>query len=160
VVVDVTRAYYFGSAFNVEMEIVLPGAMSVCESHDIALALQHRIEESDLVERAFVHVSKPSLSVRLSVWLGHLSLWVLPSDHCCVVLIDSSFFCAAICHCCYYNNYHCCHSLLPLRVLACRSIMQSETASSTRLSGTCMREGPAHPPRSWKTPRARAADTS
>ena len=55
--VDVTRAYHFGSAFNVEMEIILPGNMSVCESHDIALALQHRIEESDLVERAFVHVS-------------------------------------------------------------------------------------------------------
>lgn len=53
---DVTRAYHFGSAFNVEMEIILPGGMSVCESHDIALALQHRIEESDLVERAFVHV--------------------------------------------------------------------------------------------------------
>lgn len=54
--VDVTRAYHFGSAFNVEMEIILPGAMSVRESHDIALALQHRIEESHEVERAFVHV--------------------------------------------------------------------------------------------------------
>lgn len=41
---------------NVEMEIVLPGAMTVRESHDIALALQHKIEGLDEVERAFVHV--------------------------------------------------------------------------------------------------------
>lgn len=38
------------------MEIVLPGNMTVMESHDIALALQHRIEFLDDVERAFVHV--------------------------------------------------------------------------------------------------------
>lgn len=38
------------------MEIVLPGNMTVIESHDIALALQHRIEGLDDVERAFVHV--------------------------------------------------------------------------------------------------------
>jgi divalent metal cation (Fe/Co/Zn/Cd) transporter len=54
--VDVTRAYHFGSRFNVEMEIVLPGDMTVVESHDIALALQHKIEELEEVERAFVHV--------------------------------------------------------------------------------------------------------
>lgn len=41
---------------NVEMEIVLPGDMTVRESHDIALALQHKIEGLDEVERAFVHV--------------------------------------------------------------------------------------------------------
>jgi divalent metal cation (Fe/Co/Zn/Cd) transporter len=58
IVVDVTRAYHFGAAFNVEMEIVLPATMTVMESHDIALALQHRIEERDMVERAFVHVSE------------------------------------------------------------------------------------------------------
>lgn len=55
--VDVIRAYHYGAAFNVEMEIILPADMSVRESHDIALALQHRIEEFDNVERAFVHVS-------------------------------------------------------------------------------------------------------
>ena len=54
--VDCTRAYHFGSRFNVEMEIVLPGDMTVAESHDIALALQHKIEELEEVERAFVHV--------------------------------------------------------------------------------------------------------
>jgi len=41
---------------NVEMEIVLPGDMTVRESHDIALALQHKIEGLEEVERAFVHV--------------------------------------------------------------------------------------------------------
>ncbi len=41
---------------NVEMEIVLPGNMTVMESHDIALALQHKIEGLPDVERAFVHV--------------------------------------------------------------------------------------------------------
>jgi hypothetical protein len=42
---------------NVEMEIVLPGTMTVMESHDIALALQHKLEGLEEVERAFVHVS-------------------------------------------------------------------------------------------------------
>ena len=54
--VDCTRAYYFGARFNVEMEIVLPGDMTVAVSHDIALALQHKIEALKDVERAFVHV--------------------------------------------------------------------------------------------------------
>jgi divalent metal cation (Fe/Co/Zn/Cd) transporter len=45
-------------ADNVEMEIVLPGTMTVMESHDIALALQHKIESLEDVERAFVHVSQ------------------------------------------------------------------------------------------------------
>jgi cation diffusion facilitator family transporter len=54
--VDVTRAYHFGARYNVEMEVVLPGSMTVMESHDIALALQHKIEELADVERAFVHV--------------------------------------------------------------------------------------------------------
>ena len=41
---------------NVEMEIVLPGSMTVVEYHDIALALQHKIEAMVDMERAFVHV--------------------------------------------------------------------------------------------------------
>lgn len=44
------------ASVNVEMEIVLPGNMTVIESHDIALALQHKIEGFEEVERAFVHV--------------------------------------------------------------------------------------------------------
>jgi hypothetical protein len=39
------------SSDNVEMEIVLPGLMNVMESHDIALALQHKIEAIVDVER-------------------------------------------------------------------------------------------------------------
>eukprot|EP01032_Pedospumella_encystans_P013588 gene13588-15635_t len=54
--VDVTRVYHFGARYNVEMEIVLPGDMTVRESHDIALELQHKIEGLEEVERAFVHV--------------------------------------------------------------------------------------------------------
>lgn len=38
------------------MEIVLPPNMTVRESHEIALALQHKLEKLDDVERAFVHV--------------------------------------------------------------------------------------------------------
>jgi cation diffusion facilitator family transporter len=53
---DCIRAYHFGARYNVEVEIVLPGKMTVAESHDIALALQHKIESMDDVERAFVHV--------------------------------------------------------------------------------------------------------
>lgn len=56
IIVDVTRAYHYGARYNVEMEIVLPGDMTVIESHDIALALQHKIESLSDVERAFVHV--------------------------------------------------------------------------------------------------------
>lgn len=37
------RAYHFGPRFHIEMEVVLPQAMSVRESHDIALALQHKV---------------------------------------------------------------------------------------------------------------------
>ena len=54
--VDCTRAYHFGARYVVEMEIVLPATMLVCESHDIALALQHKLEALEDVERAHVHV--------------------------------------------------------------------------------------------------------
>jgi len=56
--VDCIRAYHFGARFNVELEIVLPRDMTVQESHDLSLELQHKIEamEGDRVERAFVHV--------------------------------------------------------------------------------------------------------
>ncbi|PRW57612.1 CDF membrane isoform A [Chlorella sorokiniana] len=54
--VDVVRCYHFGPRYNVEMEVVLPGAMTVAESHDIALDLQHKLEALEDVERAFVHV--------------------------------------------------------------------------------------------------------
>ena len=37
------------------MEVVMPSRMTVQESHDIALVLQHKVESFDEVERAFVH---------------------------------------------------------------------------------------------------------
>jgi divalent metal cation (Fe/Co/Zn/Cd) transporter len=39
-----------------QVEVILPARMSVRESHDIALQLQHKVESFDEVERAFVHV--------------------------------------------------------------------------------------------------------
>ncbi|KAK9828197.1 hypothetical protein WJX74_002590 [Apatococcus lobatus] len=54
--VDCIRAYHFGSRFIVELEVLLPPQMTVEESHDIALFLQHKVEAFDEVERAFVHV--------------------------------------------------------------------------------------------------------
>ena len=37
------RAYHFGARFIVEMEVVMPAEMTVRESHDIALQLQHKV---------------------------------------------------------------------------------------------------------------------
>jgi cation diffusion facilitator family transporter len=54
--VDALRIYHFGARYNVELEIVLPGNMTVQESHDLAAGLQRKIEMLDDVERAFVHV--------------------------------------------------------------------------------------------------------
>lgn len=39
---DELRAYHFGQRYLVELEVILPAAMSVQESHDIALGLQHK----------------------------------------------------------------------------------------------------------------------
>ena len=41
--VDCIRAYHFGSRFIVELEVLLPPKMTVEESHDIALFLQHKV---------------------------------------------------------------------------------------------------------------------
>lgn len=66
IVVDVTRAYHFGKSYIVETEIILPELMTVKESHDIALELQHKIELNEMVERAFVHVrNSSSLTLRI-----------------------------------------------------------------------------------------------
>jgi len=53
---DIVRAYHFGSNYLVELEVVVPGDMSVKMAHDIALQLQFKVEKLDEVERAFVHV--------------------------------------------------------------------------------------------------------
>jgi len=78
--VDITRAYHFGARYNVEIEIILPGDMSVRESHDIALELQHKVRQGS------------GGSVTLSKWLKHhhlmlAKLWV----ECCPWAKDSTF---------------------------------------------------------------------
>lgn len=54
--VDVVRAYHFGKCYLVEVEVALPGTMTVVDAHDISLDLQKKIERLENVERAFVHV--------------------------------------------------------------------------------------------------------
>lgn len=51
--------------FLVEIEIILPAQMTVQESHDIALLLQHKVEALPDVERGEV-VLRKSLRVRLA----------------------------------------------------------------------------------------------
>jgi divalent metal cation (Fe/Co/Zn/Cd) transporter len=41
--------------YLVEVEVVLPADMSLADSHDISLELQHKVEALEQVERAFVH---------------------------------------------------------------------------------------------------------
>ena len=53
--VDTVRAYHFGVHYLVEVDIVLPEDMPLQESHDIGESLQHRLEQLEDVERAFVH---------------------------------------------------------------------------------------------------------
>ncbi len=49
--VDCIRAYHFGSRFIVELEVLLPPKMTVEESHDIALFLQHKVRPEFLDKR-------------------------------------------------------------------------------------------------------------
>lgn len=53
--VDTVRAFHFGPLYLVEVDIVLPEDMPLRISHDIAESLQHRLEELEDIERAFVH---------------------------------------------------------------------------------------------------------
>jgi len=54
--VDTVRAYHFGEAFLVEVDIVLDGDMPLRETHDIGESLQMVLEDFEEVERAFVHI--------------------------------------------------------------------------------------------------------
>lgn len=54
--IDTVRAYTFGVNYFVEVDIVLPGDMSLSEAHNIGEALQEKLENLPEVERAFVHV--------------------------------------------------------------------------------------------------------
>ncbi|KAJ0979427.1 hypothetical protein J5N97_014901 [Dioscorea zingiberensis] len=54
--IDTVRAYTFGSHYFVEVDIVLPSEMPLCEAHDIGEALQEKLESLPDIERAFVHL--------------------------------------------------------------------------------------------------------
>ncbi|KAK3720259.1 hypothetical protein RRG08_007881 [Elysia crispata] len=54
--IDTVRAFYFGSKFLVEVDIVLSETTVLSESHDIGEKLQQKLESLPRVERAFVHV--------------------------------------------------------------------------------------------------------
>jgi len=54
--VDTCRAYHFGERFLVEVEVVMHEETNLRDSHDCGIALQHKIERLEEVERAFVHV--------------------------------------------------------------------------------------------------------
>lgn len=47
--VDRITAYHHGAHFVVEVEVVLPASMTVRESHDVALSLQHKVRAACLV---------------------------------------------------------------------------------------------------------------
>ncbi|CAF4198054.1 unnamed protein product, partial [Rotaria magnacalcarata] len=54
--IDTVRAFYFGTSFLVEVDIVLREDMMLKQAHDIGESLQKKIEELPEVERAFVHL--------------------------------------------------------------------------------------------------------
>ncbi|CAF3786004.1 unnamed protein product [Rotaria sordida] len=54
--IDTVRAFYFGSFYLVEVDIVLPEDMLLKEAHDIGESLQNKLEDLPEVERAFVHI--------------------------------------------------------------------------------------------------------
>ena len=60
---DRIRAYHFGQRFIVEMEVVLPAQMSVRESHDIALILQHKVQTRILALTYLVAFASMTLGI-------------------------------------------------------------------------------------------------
>ncbi|KAI9357314.1 cation efflux family-domain-containing protein [Zopfochytrium polystomum] len=54
--VDTCRAYSSGAGYFVEVDVVLPPEMPLCEAHDVGEALQVKLEQIPTVERAFVHL--------------------------------------------------------------------------------------------------------
>ncbi|CAB4307355.1 unnamed protein product [Prunus armeniaca] len=54
--IETVRAYTFGCNYFVEVDIVLPGDMSLSHAHNIGETLQEKLENLPEVERAFVHV--------------------------------------------------------------------------------------------------------
>ena len=54
--VDTVRAYTFGKRLFAEVDLVLPGEMTLRDAHDIGESLQEKIESLPEIERAFVHL--------------------------------------------------------------------------------------------------------
>ncbi|KAJ3292768.1 hypothetical protein HDU79_001094 [Rhizoclosmatium sp. JEL0117] len=54
--VDTVRAYSSGAGYFVEVDVVMDPSTPLMKSHDVAEALQIKIENLEDVERAFVHV--------------------------------------------------------------------------------------------------------
>jgi len=53
---DTVRAWHSGPRLIVEVDVVVAPAMSVQESHDVAEALQVKLESLPDVERCYVHI--------------------------------------------------------------------------------------------------------
>eukprot|EP00667_Euglena_gracilis_P015720 EG_transcript_16373 len=53
---DWLRCYHLGNNVVVEVEIVMPGDLTLHKTHDVAVRLQREIETISVVERAYVHV--------------------------------------------------------------------------------------------------------
>ena len=63
------RAYHFGARFIVEMEVVMPADMTVRESHDIALQLQHKARCTAQHSTAHPHTLYHTLNLKqLFIW--------------------------------------------------------------------------------------------
>lgn len=53
---DTVRAWHSGPRLIVEVDVVMDQEMSLRETHDVAEALQMKLESLPAVERAYVHV--------------------------------------------------------------------------------------------------------
>ena len=54
--IDTVRAYHSGPRFIVEVDVVIDPEETLREAHDVAEALQMKLESLPNVERAYVHI--------------------------------------------------------------------------------------------------------
>lgn len=54
--IDRTIVYFFGTRYNVEMDIIVSKSLIIEDAHDIGILLQQELEKQEEIERAFVHV--------------------------------------------------------------------------------------------------------
>ncbi|CAF3852796.1 unnamed protein product, partial [Rotaria magnacalcarata] len=55
--IDTVRAYHFGTHFLVEIDVLLPDDLRLCEAVNVGIGLEQKIEALPDVERAFVHLN-------------------------------------------------------------------------------------------------------